>query len=51
MPPTLVSQAFFTYYSVGDDVGYVTRDIPRIALQSESNAELVMTCQISGHLK
>jgi hypothetical protein len=50
LEPTFVSQAVYNYYAVNDDVVYVTRN-PRIIMRSETNAELSMTCQISGHLK
>ena len=51
LEPTPVSQATYNYHSVNDDVVYVTRGIPRIVMRSEAEAELSMTCQISGHLK
>jgi hypothetical protein len=51
LEPTLVSQAIYNYYAVNDDIVYVTRSIPRLVMRSETEAELSMTCQISGHLK
>ena len=52
LEPTPLSQASYNYYSVNDDVVYVTRTNPRIVMHAEaSDAVLSMTCQISGHLK
>jgi len=51
LEPTLVAQAYYNYYAVNDDVVYATRAIPRIVMHSETDAELSMACQISGHLK
>jgi hypothetical protein len=38
------------YYSLNENVLYVTRTVPRIVMHAVAGGVLHMTCQISGHL-
>jgi hypothetical protein len=50
LEPTIVSQGSYNYYSLNESVLYASRGNPRIVLHTEQIAQLLMTCQISGHL-